>query len=385
MAQTPDYKVDPTLLARLTFRRELCNYVYYSESNGRTYGYLYETDEPTYTKIKDILSGSDTAQVKKGDRIFVLPGNTLPLKRIRTYAKSVGAFVTNEIEKATVIAGNWELEAEDAEYQAKFAHAVFRTESYRYVEDNSHLYDQDLEDTFDDLIPGHNSKRIYNEFTQGVPCIISETAASNAGYDPHIAKMDEERYFLYPVAMNALYYALAKKLPIISQEYLNDNAHSDLDLSDPEVYKSLADMFGSSDSSNRRLAVQVMVHAKFDNEDPLCNYHIWLLQKDYYSIINNYERDKNVKHFLDTSNWYAFVGENTREYLKIALEKDVLTKEIFLKLLDEVREEERDSFYESEFYELTHEGNTGFVYRLKSKWLKLLNPELIEEHEKHNT
>lgn len=385
MAQTPDYKVDPTLIARLTFRRELCNYVYYSESYGRTYGYLYETDEQTYTKIRDILTGNDTAQVKKGDRIFVLPGNTLPLKRIRTYAKSVGAFVTTEIEKATVIAGNWNLEAEDAEYQAKLAHGMFRTESYRFVSDNSDQYDQSLEDTFDDLIHGHNSKRIYNEFTQGVPCIISETAASNAGYDPHIESMHEERYFLYPVAMNALYYALAKKMPVINQEYLNDNAHSELSLSDPEVYKSLSDMFGSSDSSNRRLAVQVMTHAKFDNEDPLCNYHIWLLQRDYSSTLNNYERDKNVKHFMDTSNWHRFLHEDTRSYLQIALDKDVLTREIFLKLLPEVRDEERDAFHNSDFYELTHEGSTGFVYRLKPKWMKLLKPDLIEEHEEHNT
>lgn len=373
MSYNPFIKIEKEELAKLTFTCEFSNYLYYSESRGLQLGSLFETDEDTYDKIQKVLEGKDDTTIKKKDRVYILPGNNLPRPRIKEYLKSIGAYLTSDIDKATVIAGNNNIEDFDMVQQAKIASMMFKTDNYRYVNKHAAHDDDDINKFIDDIkysAEGDTS----NLNIPNVTCIISEKANYNIAYHSVIDHLHNDLYFVYPLTLKVLYKALSKKLPIVNQDYFTKNAHSNLKLSDPEVYESIDSMLRSSDDTNKELAIEILVHAKVENE-PYCKYHIWKLSKQHNWEISSRRHEKNVKYFLEISDWSTLNNlYSANDYVKWADNNQCLNIELFKKLLPEIYEIET-KYQNSGFYDLVEaEGDEcmNICYTLKEKWTNYL-------------
>lgn len=367
-------KVEDAIITKLSFPRELCNYILYSETHGRIRGYLYKTDESTYNKIKNILEGKNEYQIKKKDKVYLLPGNSLPAKRIKEHLKSIGAYLTTDISKATVIAGNSNYYCDYVGHQALMSELQFATDDYYIINQNSS--DQDAFNTvFNNLI---YSSRIQDEIQEdwynGIPCILSDRLVCNIGNDYDIDRIETRYYFLQPILLEIVYNLLSKKLPIISEQYFIDNANSGLDLKEHKNYKSISDMLSSNDESNRELGKELLLHSKYDLNDIECRYHLWLLANENYHYITS-GISKNVTAFIDNSNFRSFHYMNKTKFLNETLKEGILNKKIFLKLFNDIQNEytEFPDFRDNEFYELTHSSINGFAFRLKKEWKNLLN------------
>lgn len=379
MSYNPFIKIDDKELAKLTFKCEFSNYLYNSESRGLQLGSLFETDEDAYNKICTVLEGNDTASIKKKDRVYVLPGNNLPRPRIKEYLKSIGAYLTTDITKATVIAGNDNI-TEDIDDQAKIALMMFEV-SYCYTVNNDEDdCSENLSKYHKDIIKNLHGRNIDSLTLPEGPYMISNKAYTNNLYYNSVVyrSPNPSSYFMYPATVKAVYEILSKGLPVLNQEYFTKNAHSNLSLSDPEVYGSIASMLDSNDTTNTDLGVEVLVHAKIDNT-PLCKYHIWQLARNHnWEVSGRKSYDKNVKYFLNISDWSRlYTIYQTSDYVDWAFNNDALDKELFRKLLPEIYKEEVEGS-NTEFYEIVEAKGDDCVnicFTLKEKWINYLKQE----------
>jgi hypothetical protein len=374
MSYNPFIEIQSEELAKLTFTCEFSNYLYYSESKGLQLGSLFKTDKDTYDKIQKVLEGKDNTTIKKKDRVYILPGNNLPRPRIKEYLKSIGAYLTNDINKATVIAGNYNIEDTDVVQQAKIASMMFKTSDYKYANKND---DEDSFEKFIMYVKNVLGSGTSNLDTNNIPFTISEKAGHNIAYHNAVNYDYDDFYFIYPLTLKVLYKALSKKLPIINQDYFTKHAHSDLKLSDPEVYGSIDSMLHSSDNTNIELGVEILVHAKID-DDPYSKYHTWKLAQKHNWEISSRRHDKNVKYFLEISNWSKLnhlYGADS--YASWADENGYLNAKLFKKLLPEIYKIETES-QNTGFYDLIEVENDACMnicYTLKEKWTNYLKQE----------
>jgi len=375
MAYNPFVEVDHTELAKLSFTRELCNYVYSNYTVGTMLGQIYEVEKNVYNKIGEILKGSETAEVKKKNRVYVLPGNSLPKKRIKEFLKSKGAYMTSDLEKADVIMGNDKIE-EYAGGQASLSVMLFRTDEYLEMrQENPEMTVADSIKNFTGGMFAPMRDQVAEEYNEGIRCIVSDWGYMEAiGYDQNCGRVSDEKFYAYPITLKVLFKILSSRLPVLTQEYVNANAHSDLDIGEPEVFQNIMNMFKSSDNANIELGVEILVHSKLP-DTPKAWYHLWRLASSHANKLSSRDRIKNVQYYINATNWSSLRYINSMEYLKLVEEKGNLNTEIFKLLLPDVKEEARDIFEDSEFYDLTHESDTGFVYRLKPKWMKYLKQE----------
>jgi hypothetical protein len=376
MSYNPFIKIEKEELAKLTFTCEFSNYLYYSESKGLQLGSLFETDEDTYDKIQKVLEGRDDTTIKKKDRVYILPGNNLPRPRIKEYLRSIGAYLTSDIDKATVIAGNNNIEDADMVQQAKIASMMFKTSDYRYVDKHA-ANDDDSVDRFIEDVKYYAAGDTSNLDIPNISCIISEKANCNIAYHSVVDYDNKDLYFMYPLTLKVLYKALSKKLPIINQDYFTKHAHSDLKLSDPEVYRSIMSMLDSSDDTNIELGVEILVHAKID-DNPYSKYHIWKLAKEHNWVLTSKRHDKNVKYFLEVSDWNTLNNlYGPDDYVNWANNNEYLNIEIFKELLPEIYEVEIRN-QSSGFYNLVKaEGIEcmNICYTLDEEWINYLKQE----------
>jgi hypothetical protein len=369
--------VDSKIIDKLSFPYSACNYVYYSNTYGKKIGTLYSTDTDTFDKIRHILTGDKSVQVRKGDKVYVLPGHPLAHSRIKEYLKSIGANTTKSLSAATVIAGCENLyelvKSHDA--QAKPSTLLIDAEEIYEVANN---YEDVLDVTFDAFTYNNaKSQKMHDEFLEGKRTIVSNRAHAAIGFNQNI-DLVKDKFFITPDGMSVIYYILSKGLKVITEETIAEKANSGLKLEDESTYQSIYQMLDSGDRKNQLLGVDILVHCDLTG-DTL--YNMWRLASKFKHIIDKSDTSKGVAYFKRNSGWNDLRYYNNEDFIKYAEEENKLTprmvKDLMPELFQNVKDdspvgENPDSWEENHFFEFIDNGDMSYTIQLKEKWKLIL-------------
>lgn len=305
-------------VARLSFDKEPCNYIYHTGSSGLSVGKLYKVDQKIYGDVVKILQGNSGNQIVAGDKVFVLPCHPFAKARIKKYLTRVNAFLTNDISKATVIAGNEEFAeiGDKRDEQVKSHRLLF---NYGRVRGIDCIRDAD---EFDEALVGlgkqcdeWNKKvkiitpPILSQLDTGATTLVSGAAYKALSFSPHLRPYNRTYYFTAE-AMEILYYVLSKKLKIVTQEYLISSAHSDTKLEDDAIYQGIHDMLSSSDKTSRNVGIEMLIHCDISGHT---KYKLWILANLTQVTVN--ARTKSARTFIQKTDWHNLRGKGVAEML----------------------------------------------------------------------
>ena len=380
--------VDIKIIDKLSFPYSVCNYVYYSNTNGKKLGTLYSTDENTFNKLQKILKGDEVIQVKKGDKVYILPGHPLSHIRIKEYLKNIGANTTKTLSSATVIAGCEDLYEEVGDYdsQAKPVSLLINAaEIYEVVLNDINADPSSLKYTIKQVHDNYSEQeRLYEEFNEGVPIIISNRTHVQIGFNQNIDQV-KDKYFITPDAMNTIYYILSKGLKVLTQKTIAENANSGLKLEDEETYLSIYQMLDSVDSKNKQLGIDVLIHCDLTGDT---TYNMWRLSRKFKNAVDRADNSKGISYFKNISDWNELRYLNDEEFIAYAEKNDKLTSKIVEDLLPNIfynvkgkspiNENPEDEYDEHQFFEMINNGNMSYTVQLKEKWKLILKKEIDE-------
>jgi len=360
MSYNPFVEAEPEQIARLGFNMTKRPYVYYSDTLGMQTAYLYETDYKTWMTVQKVLQGQPGHSIVKKDKVFVLPGNPLPQYRIKEYLKNIGATTTRDIEKATIILGNNALGQElSSGYQPKVADVMFAIDDIMGVEINN-------DDNWDITIDKFKLENFKDEELLDV--VLSKSAYDAKGYDTNIEWKSSSNplYYIYPVGVQIVYHALARKIKIVDQETITENAHSQIYLKDKDTYRSIDQMLRSSNGDDTNIAVELLCGCNLDDSV----YHTWKLAYEYGSKVRNNGRSKNKSFFMDQSDWETLEDLDPMEFAQYLMDKDELTPEIFDKLEEDIKKKAMEN-WDHDVYDIQ--------LVLKPKYQAIYEPSKDEE------
>lgn len=361
------FYVDDAHVKALPINLEKRPYVYYTDSKGHCVADIYVLEEETLEKIRNIFGGKEGNKIKEKDKVFVLPGNSMPLARIKEFAKSKKATITKDISKATVICGNTKCYEDDNQKISLTNTLLFSTSWMYRVKEDAIITPKDYRHAF--KISNTDAERL---FDHGDP-IFTTQAYREGGYLGGVSWVNGDINFIYPSSIEYLYYILSGSLPVVTEEYLTDNAHSGLDLSDEEVFGSIDMMLGSDDPANNTLGIEIVSHAKLDMDNPITRLHIWMLADKHSNKIEAHSRLKNVKHFINNSDWWTYKYHTVCDFARHAENNDYLTPDVFSRIFHKIKAHEEGLYEDSTFFEQDMDTPDYMItYKLKDKYLKLL-------------
>lgn len=371
------FEFNESNIAKLSFDRELCSYLYYSETSGINLGKIFLVSQDVFFKICKILEGTEDYDIKPKDRVYIMPGNSMPLNRLKTYIKSKKAYVTTEIEKATVFLSGGKIidDIDNHNYQNSLNCLLLKLH-----EIGGMLYNNrpdDFENFYENSLKGmlinrdlEIIKEDYNE--KDISIYLSKRSIiEKFGWNAYIEDSKSD-YAMYPITLDILYHALSKKIPIISQEYLNDNAHSKLDLSIEENYQNINMMLDSNDRDNREMGRELLYHSNFQN----AHLNLYRLAQDHYHTIQN-SRSKNCKYFLEASDMYNLSNTDVCTFISGLYHAKKLNKETLNKLLNNLFKYANEYGREDSEVELVFEPIDDYIngisgLKLKEEYLNIL-------------
>jgi hypothetical protein len=376
-------QVDSKIIDKLSFPHSACNYVYYSNTNGKQLGTLYGTDEITFEKIKSIFKGDAATQVKKGDKVYVLPGHPLSHTRIKEYLKHIGANTTKTLASATVIAGCEDLceEVKKHDAQAKPVSLLIEASEIYEVVDN---YRGNLDLTFDGLtLYPTVATKLHDDFDAGKGTVVSNRTHSKIGFDQNV-DLVKDRYFLTPDAMITIYYILSKGLKVLTEETIAEKANSGLKLADEETYLSIYQMLDSGDKTNKQMGISILIHCDLTG-DTL--YNMWRLSRKFRNAVDYADNSKGVIYFKRTSGWNDLRHLDPAEFIEHAERKEKLTPRIVRELMPDIYKgvkedspikDDPEEWEENSFFEKIDHGDMSYTIQLKEKWKSILKEEKDE-------
>lgn len=365
-------KVDADV-AKLKFPNKLCNYVY-TKSDGKTLqrGFIYNTDEPTYEKIRKIFQGNDSVELKEGDKVFMLPGHPLTQDRVKEYLKRENATLVTDITQATVIAGCKDFAETVNGYgtiQAKMTSPMFRCEHQIFMVKKTN---QELNKTFE-LLP--DGAEIETQWHDGTPCVVSSAGYGCLNYNANVISQSN-KYFITPWLMEVIYYLLAKKLPVLTEDTITSSAHSQSKLADDDVFQNILNMISSSDEANQKLGIEILAHADLSGE---IIYKTWKLRNVANKIMA--VKTKAVKHFVETSNFEEVRCLNELQLLHYLEKAGELNNDIAKEILPVIFSDALGTVQRmvpDAYFGVTSKGGTQITVTMKPKWQEMLKPAEVD-------
>jgi hypothetical protein len=373
-----------TDITRLPFPKEPCNYVYKKEGHGNLLftGLVYSVNRETYDKVINIFKGSDKHTIVKGDKVYILPGHSLSKSRIKEYLKSNNATLTDDITKATAIAGLDEPDEDVSMYGTPKLNSLFFE-----LSKSGSFWIKDLEA---DYLDNH-----FTELTLELDLTL-RTISTNDAYS-NLKQYDNnggvftyyDKEFITGKAMEIMYYILTNKVKVLTEDYIGSNANSTVKLEDDEVYESIYTMLDSSDRNTNNMGIELLIHADLRGKTL---YKLFKLAQDHGWLVNRHTKSKSVKHFLNTTDWSTLMNldeEGLLDYMKS-------NNKLELKAIKELI----PTIYSSNLYRLERANNDEFfsispksttekvTVVLNEEWNKYLNIEedefiKIKKHEYH--
>ena len=141
-------------------------------------------------------------------------------------------------------------------------------------------------------------------------------------------------------------------------------------LNDQETFKSIMLMLNSQDSKDKSMAIEMLCNCDFSD----AKYELWKIASEHSNIQYN-NNSKNLKYFLNESNFWRLGNMNDQAFVAEMNEEGSLTKELFGKFLPDFihkafREWNENTDMEK-FFEVT--------FTLKDKWKKYTNKTKIKK------
>jgi len=374
MAFDPYKEIDSKKIAQLQFKWELCNYIYFSKNKGLSVGQLYKVDNIVYEKIKKILTGNSTHNIKTGDKVYVLPGHNLAHTRIKEYLKNNDANTTKNIENATVIAGTDNFHEDNCNYtQVKLASIMFNYNPiYEFTNNEIDVIDT-IDTSFNEYHPDYF--KLKNQYKQSKITFMSPDAYNYINYNSNIHFAYGNTYFLTPQCMEIVYHVLSGKLRVLNDETISQSANSGMKLEDSKSYDTINTMLASPNEKDKEMGVELLIHADLSGN---IDYHVWKLSKAHYYIISGFDRSKALSFFLDYTKFAYFGNLNSEEFIKYADTKGILTKSIMQDLIDDIFIENINAchYFNENYFALEKDNETfQWTIKLKPKWMNILKPE----------
>lgn len=359
MAQHRFYDpIDNNMVTKLGVKAQLCGYCFGTDEK-RLFGHIYKTDQETYSKIQTILNGRPNVEIKEGDKVFVLPGYPLTHDRLKEYLKRIKASLTNDITKATYIAGNNSF-AEVVGFYYGSQPDLVKTLMFQVA--GSHIV---LDPTEMSGIPEDV------EIDKSLEFHISGQQKVRGG----LGKLDTVSYphfFLTPAVMEILYNLLSRKLPVGDLSCLAKKANSSVKL-DKEAYEAIDAMLGSNNSSDVTTGVNLLTHCDYTGEE--AEYLLWKLARKHQGRMYTPRRTKTIEFFMRDSNWNKLGGYDEEEFLLHRKESNTLTSEVVRDLLPIILKNtvvDAGNMVNNDYFDV-HMTETSVTFSFNSDWIQSYN------------
>ena len=366
MAFNPFIVLDDGEVSKLGFDFTRHPYIYYTENYGIKLGEIFKVKEDIYNKITKLMSGNENTTINKKDKVFICPGCKLPLYRIKEHLRTIGATITRDIEKATIILSTNNIsENVDNCYrenkQARLRKLFFEDDGMYFIRKGEELTLSDytnISDMFDNKIT--DTEEIENVmFSSLVKDNISfhGSFVRNADYD--------NQHYLYPISIKIIYEILSKKIPIIHEDVFCLSANSGLKLNDKDTFNNIIMMLDSVDSKDREMAKEMISNSDFSDAD----HQLFYLAQNFYISLSN-SKNKNHKYFVDESNLRKYYNMNDFQFIQYLKNNNNLSVEKFKEKLQNFIEECLDDISHTSYKEMFN-----IRISLKEEWLNFVNEE----------
>lgn len=350
MAKNKFYEpIDEVIVTRLGIKAQSCGFVYIASGEVDT-GEVYLTNEDTYNKVKSIFAGRPNVEIKKGDKVFLLPNYPLTHERVKEHLKKIGASLTTDIEKATVIGGG-SLCHESIDYVYGSQPNMTGTLMFRYTM-NHHM--ANVNDKLH-IITGY------------------AYASGNHGLN-EVFRSESSEFYLTPYSLKILYKLLSSKLPVGNLDCLATSANSTVVL-DAESAETISDLLASKNSADVQTGISILIHCDYFSDDS--EYYLWKLAVAHGRKIYSVRKNKSIEYFITSSKWFTLNSMTHESFLKYREEKGKLSPTIINELMPLVFNsnlKETSDQLNNEYFDVVR-GENEFTFRLKDKWVKLLKPQ----------
>lgn len=362
--------LDETMVAKLAFKKQLCNYIYIKGTHSKkTLGQIYNLEKEVYDKIEKIFKGDEAIQLKKGDKVFMLPGHSLTQSRVKTYLKKQECTLVTDITKATVIAGSNKFSEKisnryDLPKQAKLASIMFKGTPYMLNENDASSVPKTLERIFDEALVRDEIAREWQ--IDKKPCVLS--LECKFGYDANLdAKVG---HFMTPEGMYMLFNILSRKLKVLTDDAITSKAHSNVKLNDDEVFDQIYAMLSSNNKPDNDLGVELLVHADLEG---ITTYKIWKLSKVFGNKVSYSPNTKDLRNFMAKTDWLKMISMNTAAIVSLLEKQNQLTPKVLQEVLPPLVEDlfknidgrmENDKFFE------VIPDDDSIIIQLKNNWVE---------------
>ena len=305
---------------------------------------LITQNEKVFSQVKDLLTNETIGGtgIKNYKRAFILPGCSVTQDRLKAACKEHKVTITNDYEKADFIISH-------DDFYEKFRNGNrIKTSTLMYKLWNYEAFkSQDIPGS--GIIQSHHYPVIWDEKfnDRGIPsyhCINS------------ITLMDE--WAITGLALNLAYLVETNELEVISEEAVLHASANQIDLTE-DLLKELNTWVSSYDEENIAVAAKILPTVDYSKKPHL----MWELAQNMYSYTHKFNRDKDVKYWLEKSNLCDLYHMSAEDMIMHLEQDDKLNGESFRYLERIVR---RDiSIHNRELY--------VFKVSVKPEYKKYLN------------
>ncbi len=282
---------------------------------------LITQDQTTFEKVRDLLTDEtiDGSKIQNYKRAFIMPGGSVTQDRLKAACKEHKVTITNDYEKADFIITNDDFyEKFNNGERIKTSRLMYRLWNYEAFKPED--------------IPGSSGILKsspwpviwdYKWDDRGIPSY----QCSNP-----ISLMDE--WGITGLCLNIAYLVDTKEIEVISEEAILHSSANQIDLTETLV-KEIGEWVNSYDSENISVAAKIIPTINYTKRPHL----LWELAQKLYSYTHNFNRDKDVKYWLERAELSELYHASAEDMIMKLEKEEKLTNESFRYLERIVRTE----------------------------------------------
>ncbi len=330
MAYNSFIKISQEIIDQLPFLGEGYQYLF-SDSQAKTYrGILYQMKDTEYKKACEKLLGKQEGEILPGDKVFVMSGCSIPQFKIKDYLKGKGATMTGDITECTKFIGN----------KMSSCHVSYMgdTKSSNLLMNVNH--------------PGMAQGEVSSIVTVECPNIIETESSlsvnlqdvrynhlvSDEGLVGGLNNHSGKRQFITPLGAMIIYQSILRDIVIINDDHIFKDLEKVIAL-DEDSYQSLKSMLESKDADNHKVSADILANCDIEKS----MFWLWKLARKHSYDVGKYSQWKNIRLFMEKSNWYSLSGMNSEGFIKFMHTRGLLTAENFDVLIKDAAELYRGS------------------------------------------
>ena len=325
---------------------------------------IYKETVNSYTvrsKTKVKTNGKEYIPSPK-DKIYFYPGCDVPRYKVRDWAQKNNASITVIPEKATIKIASEQSKADCYSYDTLVK--VNRNQFLKWLDYNYNLGDGNIA-VFYKFLEESTENCIYlcNDFTRGMGYHLAYGEHHSGGQTSHNKEMGfKKSLYSFDNGIIMYYYAgyltdnnkkilesLENDPDVYPQESIIQVINEGATIINQDMYKSLRNMFGSTNKADHIVAIEVMSNC---NMAPSL-HHLLLLIQQFHSVIYNLKESKHVNfksllEYLDLDRHSIFRIDEDR-MMTLLMSKDVLTESIMIEFADGVKQLWKQKFDSTHF------------------------------------